>query len=86
MDQSMKDKLAMALGISPDKQDVLDVGSQHHYRCRCEVCRQWWKSMGPESAEEPYGPFEIPEIEDGTEDGNSCKSNRLDMEDNPDQR
>jgi hypothetical protein len=80
MDQSIKDKLAIALSISPDVQEILDKGSEHHYRCRCETCRKWWQSLGPESRENPYGPFEINEIEDGTPDGNACRSTRFDLE------
>ncbi len=64
---------AQAAGISPEEQAVLDAGSSHHFRCRCETCLQWWKLMGPENAEQigmpdyvpEYGPFTPEEVERG---------------------
>jgi hypothetical protein len=61
MNQKFKDQLAASLGI----------GSEHSFRCRCEICRQWWIAMGPdnfEDADSPnyvptYGPFTQAEIE-----------------------
>lgn len=60
MNQDQKNKLADALGIDKDTQQILDTGSNHHYGCRCEICRQWWIAMGPDGAS--YGPFTRDEI------------------------
>ena len=68
MNQAQRDKLAATLEISPEERAVLD--TNHPYLCRCDVCRRWWKLMGPENAEdagmpnyEPrYGPFSAREI------------------------
>jgi len=34
------------------------VAMDHHYRCPCDTCLEWWARMGPDG-EEPgsYGPF-----------------------------
>ena len=71
MTQQQKDQLAAGLGITPNEQDVLDVGSAHPFTCRCSICREWWIAMGPENADEEddlgyepkYGPFTKEEIE-----------------------
>jgi len=68
MNQGQKDALARALGISPEDQQSLDAGGGHHYTCRCETCRKWWKLMGPADADEDgkgtdYGPFTKEEVE-----------------------
>lgn len=60
MEQNQKNKLAETLGIDKDTQLILDVGSDHSYDCRCEVCRQWWIAMGPDG--DSYGPFTRDEI------------------------
>lgn len=76
-----KDKLANALGISKEDRDILDVGSDHHFLCTCETCRQWWLCVGPEdNPGSPYGPFSIEQIEDGTLKGDECKKARLSFE------
>lgn len=71
MNQNFKDQMAASLGIDKPTQEALDVGSEHNFRCRCDVCRQWWVAMGPdnfEDADSPnyvptYGPFTQAEIE-----------------------
>lgn len=60
MNQDQKDKLADALGIDKDTQQILDIGSSHNSSCRCEICRQWWIAMGPDG--DSYGPFTRDEI------------------------
>lgn len=79
MDQEQKDKLAKALGISKEDQQILDIGAGHPYTCRCGVCKEFWQEMGPEEPENPYGPFTIAEIEDGSERGEQCKRWREEM-------
>lgn len=79
MDQTTKNSIAAALGIGADEQVILDTGGDHRYGCACEICRQWWQSVGPEDPEHPYGPFTIEQIEDGSPAGNACKETRLAM-------
>lgn len=74
-------KFAQALGIAKDGQDILDTGSNHRFDCTCGICKKWWQNMGPECPGQPYGPFTIEQIEDGTEAGEACKRARLQMED-----
>lgn len=66
MNQDQKDRLAAALGIPKNVQRVLDVGGSHPYSCRCDVCKEFWREMGPEQNGEgsvSYGPFTREEIE-----------------------
>jgi len=79
MDQNILDKIACALGIDKETQSILDIGSAHPPNCLCETCRRWWRHVGPETAEHPYGPFSIEEIEDGTDEGNECRKARRNM-------
>jgi hypothetical protein len=56
-------KLAAAfLGIEPEERDVLLVGSEHPYSCRCDTCKAWWKSMGPDPATGLCGSWTMEEL------------------------
>jgi hypothetical protein len=64
--QKMLDQFSEDHGITKDERDLLDRGSSHDFDCRCEVCRKWWKAVGPEegpNGELTYGPFTKDEIE-----------------------
>jgi len=41
MNQEFKDKIAKAMGISPEEQRTLDIGNEHRYDCTCLTCLQW---------------------------------------------
>ena len=62
MDKAFRDALAKELGIPPEEQAMLDAASNHKYSCRCEQCRQWWKSVGPDPDSGKYGPFTEEEV------------------------
>lgn len=65
MNQAQKDALASALGISPETQRTLDVGSNHAHSCRCRTCLRWWVEMGPDgdpTDPSAYGPFTRDEV------------------------
>ncbi len=62
MTEAQKKKFAEILGIPEETRQVLDAGSSHPYTCKCEVCRQWWRSVGPEDGD-TYGPFTKEEID-----------------------
>jgi hypothetical protein len=69
MDREFMDRLARALGITPEDQEVLDAGSAHPFTCRCDTCRHWWKKVGPQNPDEvadgepaDFGPFTPDEI------------------------
>lgn len=34
--------------IDWEKQKRLDEATEHPYECKCELCLEWWKEMGPE--------------------------------------
>ena len=75
-----RDKLAKALGIDKETQNILDAGGSHGLSCRCETCRRWWQEMGPEDdPRRPYGPFAIDEIEDDTSVGRKCRQIREEL-------
>ena len=54
------EKLAKDLGISDD----FVAASDHKYDCRCDKCKEWWRSCGPDpgSGNDGYGPFTKEEI------------------------
>ncbi len=82
MDRSTLAKLAKVTDLSEAEQTVLIVASAHVYKCTCNVCREWWKIMGPDSFSiRSYGPFEISDIEDESERGKQCKFLRLRYQD-----
>lgn len=63
MNQEQRDRLAAAMGIPADEQAILDAGSRHGGRCRCETCLRWWVLMGPDGGEPgQYGPFTRAEV------------------------
>lgn len=45
--------------IGDEAAEVLAVGSEHKYNCRCATCLRWWVQMGPEWTGEKwsFGPF-----------------------------
>ena len=55
-------KLAAELGIEPEERDILLTGGDHDYRCRCDVCRKWWKIMGPDPENGKCGSFTMEEL------------------------
>jgi len=75
-----KDKLAKALGIDKETQNILDAGNKHDLSCRCDTCKRWWQAMGPEDdPRRPYEPFTIEEIEDNTPTGQKCRLQREEL-------
>lgn len=42
---------AMAKSVGAD----FVVASDHPYTCTCDLCREWWRKVGPEDG--LYGPF-----------------------------
>ncbi len=73
-------QLADALGVPPEEMAVLDAGNEHAYGCECSKCLHWWRLMGPNPGEDlsdPYGPFAIERVEDDSEDGQKCRTARL---------
>lgn len=54
--------LATVLGIEPDERDILLAGSEHPYNCRCDTCKEWWKSMGPDPDTGRCGPWTMEEL------------------------
>ena len=61
--QRFLDGMQEALGISDEKAQILNEGSEHPYHCRCSTCLAWWVSMGPEH-DETWGPFSAAEIKE----------------------
>lgn len=60
--------LARMFRIPQDEAEVLFEADSHSYDCKCTVCKQWWKTMGPDPETGRYGPFTKAEIEgDATE-------------------
>lgn len=49
-----------------NEKQILDLGASHKYTCKCEICRQYWKLVGPEEIDEQgdklYGPFYEAEV------------------------
>lgn len=45
--------------------DILDVGADHPYDCRCLICLDFWVIMGPDNEADPpnYGPFSVDEVQ-----------------------
>ena len=37
--------------VCPDCVRLIDIGSNHRYDCKCEVCARWWEAVGPEPDE-----------------------------------
>lgn len=55
-------KLAANLGLTPGERDMCLVAGEHPYTCRCDTCKQWWKSVGPDPATGKCGPFTFEEL------------------------
>lgn len=69
--QDLLDGIAENLRAKGVNVNILDVGSNHPYTCKCEVCLKWWIQVGPEIEEEDeegnptkwnWGPFTEEEI------------------------
>lgn len=61
-DGSLDDlKQILAQPLLPQERPILDMGSDHSHDCRCDVCRKWWKLMGPDE-DGSYGPFTEEEV------------------------
>jgi len=58
-----REEMIKMFGFSEEVSSLLDVGSSHPASCRCDVCKEWWKEVGPD--EDGYGPFTKEEIEGG---------------------
>ena len=68
--QNVLDQMKKILKENGDDVEALVTGSDHPHDCRCDICRRWWKSIGPEIDEDEegnetrsYGPFTQEEIE-----------------------
>lgn len=59
---TMKDILIEHGDTAVDVENLRFAGD-HPYYCRCERCRRWWKSVGPDPDTDRYGPFSKEEIE-----------------------
>jgi hypothetical protein len=53
---TMRQHLLQA-GMPPDFLEASD----HDFYCRCDKCKEWWRTMGPEE-EGTFGPFSREEI------------------------
>ena len=42
--------------IPPDERKILDEGGSHPGDCLCDICRQYWKLLGPDE-DGNFGPF-----------------------------
>lgn len=63
MSELQRFKDAIGKDIPKENRDILDAGSAHPRDCKCEICRKWWKLMGPEDGGKNYGPFTREEVE-----------------------
>jgi len=56
------------IGMSDEEIAKFATASEHHYGCRCKLCKEWWKAMGPEMEDDEtpdgYGPFSDDEMEE----------------------
>lgn len=34
--------------MTEEELEEFDEATEHHYDCRCEICKKWWESMGEE--------------------------------------
>lgn len=34
--------------MTPEELKRFDEASNHPYACRCAICKEWWRLMGPE--------------------------------------
>lgn len=50
-----------AIPLPQATKDILDAGSTHKHKCRCDVCRQWWRAMTSRD-EMDFGPFTRDEV------------------------
>lgn len=46
------------MGVSQD----FMAASDHPYDCKCDICKGWWKSMGPDPDTERCGPWTMEEL------------------------
>lgn len=53
----------MLLVGEPDTLAKILTASDHDFYCRCNLCKEWWRSVGPEE-DGSCGPFTIEEILD----------------------
>lgn len=44
----MKEQPASEVVLTPEQLARFDEASNHPYECKCEICKEWWKLMGPE--------------------------------------
>lgn len=56
--QDILNILEVNAGINPNFRDASD----HPYGCRCEKCREYWQTVGPDPDTGRYGPFSRKEI------------------------
>ena len=59
--QAFVDEFAKKAGITP----AFMSASDHHRRCRCNICLQWWAKMPDDKNEDgtvDYGPFTAEEV------------------------
>ena len=59
--QSFLGAFCESAGIDEEERAMLDAGSAHAYDCHCDVCKEWWRSVGPDE-DGNYGPFTREEI------------------------
>lgn len=46
--EKFKDLLATEMFEDEEERKRFDIASSHPYECRCELCAEWWLTMGPE--------------------------------------
>lgn len=37
--------------MTPEELKRFDEASNHPYECKCAICKEWWKLVGPERDE-----------------------------------
>ena len=66
--ESFLESLVARAAMAEPTARMLLAGNGHPYECRCDGCREWWATVGPEylgGGEYGYGPFTEAEIKRG---------------------
>lgn len=46
--EQIRNQLSKLLDMSEDQLKKFDEASNHPYKCRCEICLEYWKLVGPD--------------------------------------
>lgn len=61
-DSGLQLELLELRSMSPGRAAVLWLASDHPGECRCRLCLDWWRIMGPDPANGKHGPFSVEEV------------------------